>query len=201
MQLANNHNIDLCQLNEGYHDALFRQIHSNATYAFGDNIIPGKIYAVDYDYGRLNAAYFDQDYANYYISDGGDRVAYNAGGQYRNDGVDIVKTNDTIGNGFAVSNIEAGEWLKFTLDVQDAALYKCVFNVLPINSGGEFQVFINDSIASTIKVPYETYPSKWTEISTMIDLPNGKIPMKINFIKGGFEFSSIEFLVSEAEKE
>ena len=63
--------------------------------------IPGTIEAEDYDLGGQNNAYFDNDYEN-------------QGGEYREDGVDVV-TND---NGYAIGYTEVGEWLEYSVNVE-----------------------------------------------------------------------------------
>ena len=68
--------------------------------------IPGAIEAENYDLGGHNNAYSDNDYDN-------------QGGEYREDGVDVV-TND---NGYAVGYTEAGEWLEYTVNVEAEDVY------------------------------------------------------------------------------
>ncbi|MDP3442776.1 MAG: cellulase family glycosylhydrolase, partial [Ignavibacteria bacterium] len=201
MQLAANHKVEACKVNKSYHDALFRQIASTATIPYADNIVPGNIAAVDYDLGRLNAAYFDKDYANYYISDGGERVVYNAGGAYRNDGVDIYKDETIVGNSFFVDKIESGEWLTYTLDVQESANYALGFQLLPSNSTGEITVILNDSLIATLAIDAQQKERNWTTFNMQAQLEKGKVPLKIQFKQGGFAFKSIDFTISDTTVE
>ncbi|HUH34021.1 MAG TPA: cellulase family glycosylhydrolase, partial [Daejeonella sp.] len=73
-------------------DAMFRQVGSNKTVPFKKHAAGQLIQAVDYDLGISNAAYFDRDSAEFYISTGTDRTGWNSGRTYRNDGVDIHKS-------------------------------------------------------------------------------------------------------------
>jgi aryl-phospho-beta-D-glucosidase BglC (GH1 family) len=100
-------------------DAMMRQPFQPTALPYKPNIIAGNttLAAVDYDLGPNGVAYFDKDSANYRVSDpkiqGGNR-----GHVYRNDGVDIREEN-----GYIVSNFESGEWLQYTLQVQQEGNY------------------------------------------------------------------------------
>ncbi|WP_167852076.1 cellulase family glycosylhydrolase [Hymenobacter elongatus] len=82
--------------------------------------IPGTIHATDYDLGRNGIAYHDT-YA--------ERIDYrqeaptNNGSICRNDGIDIQATADKDSNGFAVSDMAAGEWMHYTVTVARAGAY------------------------------------------------------------------------------
>ena len=64
MGMAKNVLFDSCKFNADVVDALIRQPHTNATLPFVQNNIPGLMYATDYDLGRWNYAYKDNDYQN-----------------------------------------------------------------------------------------------------------------------------------------
>ena len=81
----------------------------------------GTIAAVDYDLGRPGSAYADTDVANYHVSTGGERTQWNRGHSYRNDGVDITHV---AANQYIVSDMVAGEWLHYTIDVDKAGKYR-----------------------------------------------------------------------------
>lgn len=93
---------------------MFRQIKSNEVLSYTSHIIPGRIFATEYDLGRIGAAYYDKDAINYRI-DTGEQVNWNSGDKMRNDGVDIYSNKDKVLNGYYVGKIEDGEWLNFTL--------------------------------------------------------------------------------------
>ncbi|HPW94927.1 MAG TPA: family 43 glycosylhydrolase, partial [Fibrobacteraceae bacterium] len=98
--------------------------------------IPGAIEAENYDLGGHNNAYSDNDYDN-------------QGGEYREDGVDVV-TND---NGYAVGYTEAGEWLEYTVNVEAEDVYTVEARVASGSETSSFRLFIDDeAITDTIKV-------------------------------------------------
>ncbi|HEY0609483.1 MAG TPA: glycosyl hydrolase family 5, partial [Chitinophaga sp.] len=100
-------------------DAMIRQPFQPAALPYKPNSIAGNttLLAVDYDLGPNGVAYYDKDSANFRVSDpklqGGNR-----GRVYRNDGVDIREET-----GYIVSNFESGEWLQYTLQVQQEGSY------------------------------------------------------------------------------
>jgi hypothetical protein len=103
-------------------DAMFRAVHSDMAVPFAPHQVGPEgavIRAADYDLGPDGVAYHDTVAGNYYISTGGAQTSGNDGGAYRNDGVDIVNTPD----GPVVTQVQAGEWLHYTLDVAKAGRY------------------------------------------------------------------------------
>src|SRR3569833_1896450 len=88
--------------------------------------IPGAIENENYDLGGEGVAYHDADVAN-------------QGGQYRTDGVDIEPCTDT-GGGYNVGWTNAGEYLKYTVNVSTAGTYNVAFRVASGASGGSFHL-------------------------------------------------------------
>lgn len=68
--------------------------------------IPGVIEAENYDKAGQGLSYYDKDDEN-------------KGGEYRDDCVDIVKTE----NGYAIGYTENGEWLEYTINVEKTNNY------------------------------------------------------------------------------
>ena len=86
MKLADDALSENCLYRKGIIDALLRQPYTDEAIPFKEaQKIPGIIYLSDYDLGKNNIAYYDVDV----MYEGGDFQAWNAGWQYRNDGVDI----------------------------------------------------------------------------------------------------------------
>ncbi|MFT4090985.1 MAG: cellulase family glycosylhydrolase [Asticcacaulis sp.] len=120
-------------------DALFRAPHTDATIPFKPHNIGlsgGYISASDFDMGRNNHAYYDLTPANYHVSEGSERVIWNQAMAYRNDGVDLGVADD---NRVFVANMQAGEWLKFTIHSEAEGR----FEIRPEKSGGSIQLQLN----------------------------------------------------------
>jgi glucosylceramidase len=92
--------------------------------------VPGTIEAENFDNGGESVAYHDLS-------------ASNLGGQYRAGDVDIEATTDT-GGGYNVGWLQAGEWLKYTVNVTTAGTYTLDVRVAANGSGGTFHVESND---------------------------------------------------------
>jgi len=140
MQLATH---DLRYENNRQHpdviDALFRAPHTDLTVPFkAHRIAPQGLYiaAVDFDMGRNHQAYYDLTPANYHVSENGRHVTWNPSGTYRNDGVDLKEDDN---NRLYVADMQAGEWLKFTVTAEQAATFALNLD----HSGGRFTVQVN----------------------------------------------------------
>ncbi|MFC4144606.1 cellulase family glycosylhydrolase [Pedobacter mendelii] len=177
-------------------DAMIRQPHSNETKPFkAHNIKNGAIiYAVDYDLGKNNYAYFDLDTADYHTVTN-KRTAGNRGRIYRNDGVDISK-DSVLYEKYFVNSIEKGEWLQYTVNVLSKGNYTLKLNTASANNDGKLTISINGkTVASGIQVPKTDGAKKFATF----DLPNiplaaGKQVIRVISDTGGYNFSYIQFV-------
>ncbi|HVJ38975.1 MAG TPA: hypothetical protein VM687_14375, partial [Stenotrophomonas sp.] len=80
----------------------------------------GSIAAIDFDMGRDGVAYRDLTAANE-RGIGPERVIWNPGMTYRNDGVDLGKRPD---GSLQVTGLEPGEWLKYTVEAEQGGEYR-----------------------------------------------------------------------------
>jgi hypothetical protein len=90
----------------------------------GENSIPGVIESEDYDTGGEGVAYHDT-------------TPGNSGGACRSDDVDIELCSE---GGCNVTDIEAGEWLEYLVDVKSAGLYQIEVRVASADAGGSFHI-------------------------------------------------------------
>lgn len=187
--------LENCFFRKDYIDALMRQPSSTAVIPFAENLIPGTIYATNYDMGQLGYAYNDADYQNINGS------TYNSGWSYRNDGVDIESCLDFSSNGYNVGWISSGEWLKFTVNVTQTGIYDISFNLAAQNSGGKILVAVDGQyLPSTIDVPATGGWQNWNSYLVKdIYLTAGQHTLMTQFINGGFNFSSMEFTLTTTD--
>jgi len=180
-----------CIKNAGIMDALFRQPGNTATIPFAINVIPGIIFAADYDQGQNFYAYKDADYQNI------GNTTYNSGGKYRNDGVDIEGCNDFPTNGYDVGWINAGEFLTFTTTIEQAGIYKIDFR-LASNSATGMAIIRCDGISTgkVLSVPNTGGWQNWQAVSLdSITLPQGEHKITISFLAAGFNLNYLEFIL------
>lgn len=113
IQIAENYKFSNVEIKNDVIDAMFRQTKDSSTKPFKNLQAPGKIFATDYDLGRIGSAYSDKDFINLWVSDPAKRSEWNSGNQLRNDGVDIYRTKD---HQYYVGKTESGEWLQYTIN-------------------------------------------------------------------------------------
>ncbi len=145
-----------------------------APYSGNPSNVPGTIYAVNYDLGGPNVGYYNT-------------TTTNTGGLYRTDGVGIEACSDN-GGGYDVGWINPTEWLNYSVNVKDSALYNFNFRVASANSGGSFHVDVDgQNVTGSISVPSTGGWQTWTTVSANnITLTKGLHTLKIVFDAGGF---------------
>jgi hypothetical protein len=131
--------------------------------------------AENFDSGNEGTAYHDAQSANL------------GGNSYRNGtGVDVITVNDQ-GSARAVGIVKAGEWLKYTTNVQAAGTYNIEFRVSALGAGGAFHLEVDGkNVTGTLGVPdtknWNTYSSV---TKTGISLSAGQHTMRLVFDKNG----------------
>jgi len=189
LQMADDLALDRCEFHPDVLDALFRADFGTHAIAFKDHHIPGTIHSIDYDFGQVDVAYFDADYQNI----GG--AQWNKGWKYRNDGVDIELSNDRDGAQYNVGWIENGEWLLYTVLVDESAQYDIDFRVASPNSNGRLQLLLdNQQLTDVIAIPNTGGWQNWQTVSiSAVSIPDGSHLLKVHFVKGDFNINNMRF--------
>lgn len=130
--------------------------------------------AEDFDAGNEGQAYHD--------TTGGNQ----GGNNYRNTGVDLISANDS-GSTRAVGLIKAGEWLKYTVNVQQGGTYNLEFRLAAIKSGGQFHLEIDGkNVTGTLGVPdTRSWTSYTTVVKGGVGLSAGKHTLRLVFDRNG----------------
>jgi aryl-phospho-beta-D-glucosidase BglC (GH1 family) len=150
MDLADAHGMENCVYQKDVIDALFRQVYSDEAVPYTIQDIPGVVYPSDFDMGVLNSAYYDDQVATYHVSTGS-YTAWNNGWIYRNDGVDLEKSNDNVNsNGISLGWLATGEWIQYSVNVAAPAVYEVELRVASTSTDGKFHF---QSGAADISVP------------------------------------------------
>jgi endoglucanase len=195
LQFARNHRLENCTYQKDVVDAMIRQPYTTETIPF-KLYKPGEpVFAVDYNLGRNNYAYFDSDTANFHGSTGS-FTNWNQGWSYRNDGVDIEPCSDNdASNGFNVGWTEDGEWLEYTLKVDTAAGYALDIRSASGSGGAKVHMEVNDvRITPDINLPGTSGWQNWKTTSAPgILLPEGIHKVKLVFSKGGSNINYFKF--------
>lgn len=125
-------------------DAQLRQPQDETHIPYAIHKIPGVIFLSDYDLGTNGIAYNDLDYGNYSLSTG-EYQPWNAGWNYRNDGVDIQTNTDTTNsNGYHIGFTQNKEWLKYTVAIEETGFYNFNFRYAAPQSGGKVKFFMDE---------------------------------------------------------
>jgi hypothetical protein len=142
--------------------------------------IPGKIEAENYDYGKSGLAFYDTD-------------AGNNAGKYRTDDVEIETCYDTD-NGYDVGWINSGEWLTYTVDVNDT-IADIQLRVAS-NSGGRIKLELDGTLIAQTNIAVTGGWSTWKTLTLQnVKLESGKNKvLKITFQSGGFNLNWINFV-------
>jgi len=102
---------------------------------------------------------------------GNDGVAYkdltvgNQGGKYRNGWTDIESTLDT-GGGYDVENMQAGEWMNYSVNVVKAGTFNFDARVASVATGAAFHVEIDGrNVTGTMQFTNTGGLQKWATVS------------------------------------
>jgi endoglucanase len=200
LQLTENLKLENCVYQKDVIDALFRQVYDPTTIPYRTQSIPGVVFATDFDMGVAGSAYHDADLATYHVSTG-NYTAWNQGWAYRNDGVDIEVTEETINtNGYNVGWIEPGEWMQYDVDVASSGVYDVNVRVAADGSDGKFHFTIGEAdISEVTSVPNTGGWQTWQTL-TISDVILDETDQKIRFYAdaAGFNLSSFEFALKGA---
>ncbi|WP_163400090.1 DUF7594 domain-containing protein [Flavobacterium fluviatile] len=166
---------------------------SGALPQYAMNVIPNLIEAENFDYDP--------------IQQGEGRVYHdvsptNTGGAYRTmDQVDI----ESIDGGNALTNIEAGEWLTYTVAVPETAVYSLKIRYAASQAGGTLKLSAagvekTSAIAIPFGMPNSAAANDWKElvVSTDVVLEKGVQSLKLTFggVSNAFKLDNFTLIQS-----
>ena len=151
-------------------------IHAAATvsaqtpYRGSPATVPGTIQSEDFDAGGEAIAYHDASPTN-------------AGGGYRQTGVDIQAASE---GGWNVGWISAGEWLTYTVDVISGGPYLLEARVASPGAGGTFHIEVaGQSLSGALTIPNTGGWQTWTTVSKWVTLSAGRQVLRVVFDASG----------------
>ncbi|MCK5075576.1 MAG: family 16 glycosylhydrolase, partial [Calditrichia bacterium] len=152
--------------------------NDHAPYLISPQNIPGIVEAENYDIGGEGVAYHDQD-------------PENQGYFYRSgEGVDIEQLES--GDGMNVGWIDDGEWLEYTLYVENSGEYLLETSVASQDGGGYYYIQMDEqTIVGYTAVTSTGGWQNWTTISHNVSLSEGIHVLRFTAFYGGFNFDKI----------
>lgn len=203
MELAENLKLENCQYHKDVVDALFRQVREKTAIPYTSHQIPGILYTTDFDLGPHLIAYKDQSFIDYHLSTGS-YTAWNQGWNYRNDGVDIEISEDTIWtNGFNLGFIEKDEWVNYTVQVDSTAAYRISIRTASTNAEGHFRMRMDDvAVTPAWKVGNSGGWQSWESLTRdSVILEKGLHTLQLFFDEGGYNLGGMKFELTGSSKE
>ncbi len=170
------------QNNNSATDLVTIAVHSVTRSPYTQHMIPGTIQLEEYDNDGAGVAYFDSSPGN-------------QGNAFRDDDVDIGDANNGTG-GYVVAWTTAGEWLEYTVNIEESGFYTIRTNVATTNSGNSFSIDCNgQDLTGNVAVPntgsWDTYENV---VVNGIHLNAGDNQLiRYNFTSGGFNVDFMDF--------
>ena len=138
--MAQNLDLDSCRVNPGLLAAIFEPEFGSLRRPLREHTIPGVINAADYDIGDQGVTYSDSDVMATTGTPGGG----NNGTKYRNDGVDIEASTDSLGFGYNVGWTQRLEWMTYTVTVAEDGMYDVDVRVASAVGNAALRLLLND---------------------------------------------------------
>lgn len=195
MGLAENLKLENCQFQKDVIDAMFRQVQTNETKPYKEHRLPGTLPAAEFDLGTYGYTYYDSDIADYHVSSG-TYTTWNNGWTFRNDGVDIEKSNDAQGSPYSIGWISNNEWLGYSVYIEEASSYDIIFRIASMNGGGKIKLLLNkQAVTGNIEVPKTNGWYNWQDLEINdLKLESGLQFIQLVFVQSGFNLNQIKFI-------
>jgi len=173
----------LCSANFGF-IAFSNQVNGSGIFDVYKPV-PGTIAAVHYITGGEGVGYHDN-------------TPGNAGGKYfRKDSVDI---RDCTEGGCNISSNQTGEWYTYNLNIQNTADYILGLRYATNVDHAQVRIWQGDQdVSGIIELPNTGGLDNWQTISIKkLSLTAGNQKIKVETVKGEFDFVSMQFSKSDA---
>jgi beta-glucanase (GH16 family) len=136
--------------------------------------IPGRVQVEDFNTGGENVGYHDVDGAN-------------QGKKYRtSEGVDIGDSFDQ-GGGYSIGWTSPGEWLKYSVHINQAGTYEWKTRVASSGQGGSFHLEVDgQKVSPNVTVPNTNGWTNWVTLpGTSVNLPAGDHVLRLVMDQAG----------------
>jgi aryl-phospho-beta-D-glucosidase BglC (GH1 family) len=186
MQIAENYKFSNVEIKNDVIDAMFRQVTDDSTKPFRKHLAPGRVFASDYDLGRMGSAYLDKDFINLWVSDPAKRSEWNSGQQMRNDGVDIYLCHDKVTNKYYVGKTETGEWLQYTIEAKEKQDYTFDIRYTAVNDSRIRIETASGKVLANVSLSSSGGNDRWKTVSVKkISFQKGENRIRVFFENDG----------------
>lgn len=204
MDLTESIKSENCRIQPGWFASMVDPSWSQVSKPYIDMSIPGRVFAAHYDVGNNGVAYSDTRFKNeVYLGE-----PSNSGFVYRNGGVDISITYEELGEdhlGYHVIDMEAGEWMKYTVNVQEPGWYAVRSRVRHVEGGttARFNLEaapVGQETTSAIVVDVLTVETSWSDIipsSSFLYLASGPTVLTLTVLEGGMELAWMDLVATD----
>lgn len=161
------------------------KIQSVPQTSYKDLTIPGTIEFEDFDNGGAGVAYADATYGN-------------SGGAYRtNESVDIEAK---AGGGYNLEQVNTGEWLEYTVNVNAVGKYTASINYVANAAGIEAILYVDDiDKTGSISFPSTGGLNTWADKMLDIQLTVGKHVLKFFIKNAASDFKLDKIIFTEID--
>lgn len=145
------------------------------------HLIPGTINSTHYDIGGQNIAYFDKSIAN------------EGAGPRQDEQVDTEYGDNGNGN---VGWIVSGEWLEYSVQVQETAEYLVELRIASdADLRGPLTFYVGEEARGQVAIPKTTGWNNFITITAKVDLYEEDEVLRLDMGNGGFNLGNLEFTV------
>ncbi len=196
-EMADNLALDKCERRPDVLAALLDPEFGVKTKPFIENVIPGTIDCADFDYGTNGVAYYDMHAGRNNVNN---FTPWNTGWALRNDGVDLQVSDDPDGAVYNIGWIDPGEWVNYTVEIEQEGIYDVTFRVASEPGGALFFLRLDGLVASPILNVSSTGGwQSWTSITAEdVELPAGTHVLTLTFVNGKLNINSMDFELKTA---
>ena len=188
-----------CDIKKDVIASLIDEDYRKKSKPYKDHKIPGDVALVDYDIGALGISYMDYDYMRTGV--GNQKSGGNSGWAYRNDGVDIERSTDTLIVPYNIGWTEEGESMSYTVEVIKEGLYSFHLRSASESSGASIIIFSGQNkIIDGVDLPNTGDTQIWvnTKLGEAI-LPKGKQIITVRINRPGANLKLLSVQSNEAE--
>ncbi|MAM88802.1 MAG: hypothetical protein CME36_15970 [unclassified Hahellaceae] len=153
---------------------------SSKPFSGAATVLPGRLEAENYDKGCSGLAYSDSD-------------AGNSGGAFRKDAVDLEVARDT-GGGYNLGWTDSGEWLNYTVKVEESGRYDLQFRVASAGGAGRVAIDIGNREITSATFPATGGWQTWRTVTVSgVELDAGEQTLTLRIEAGNFNLNYVDF--------